>query len=492
MKHLKIDKFIIPSSILLFNGLFWSEKMGLNALIFTLVIIGALARKYKGVYNYPLIATIIGTLVAVVMVVVVNSALSKTVLVLSSFTMAGFFHREDLKFIGFSLLATLRQILSTPAQLLSGLFRNETVSKTAPSVFRNYMNYGVIPTFVFGGFLILYSIANDKFADLVVDYVSMIFGSSDGMNWISFDQVMFFLLSVFVVGALLLKPVKDRFAKHQAAFGDQLKRKRVNYFGYARFKMLALRAEYKVGFIMMIALNALLFLVNLTDIVYVWFSFEPMSASALSRFVHEGTYILILSIFFAMAVLLYYFRGNINFLNGIKPLKYAALIWIIQNTVLATSVGIRNFHYIKEYGLASKRIGVLVFLVLTVIGLLLMWVKIRDRKSIFFLLDRNAWAVYGMLIFLSLFNWDVLMTRYNLSVNSNKQLDVNYLIAKLSDKNLGVLVENWDLMLERAPNREQWIDRTLMNKQRRFLRMQSSYSVLSWNYQDWRVKQLLN
>jgi len=492
MKSSKIEKFIVPACILLFNLLFWSEKMGLNALLFTLVIIAVLLRKYKGGFTFPLIATTGGTLLAAVMVVLNNSDLSKVILLLSSFVMAGFFHRTDLKFIGFSFLSSLRQIISVPIQLGSDLLSNKVRGQSIQGAFSNYMVYGLIPTMVFGLFVMLYSTANDKFADLVFDYIGMIFKPTTGFSLFSFDQVMFFLLSVFVTGVLLLKPIKERFGTLQASCTDNLKRNKGKefYFSTGEFTTLALKKEYQIGLIMMIALNVLLFVVNLTDIAYVWFNFEPMSPSELSKFVHDGTYILIISIFCAMAVLLYYFRGNINFLVGIKPLKYASLVWIIQNAILATSVGIRNYHYIREYGLASKRIGVLVFLVLTVIGLLLMWVKIRDRKSLYFLLDRNAWAVYGMLIFLTLFNWDGLMTRYNLAVNSDKPLDTYYLTDKLSDKNLPLLLEHEALIKSRSVNANV-VNYAIELKKARFLRMQTRYTLLSWNYRDWQVKRYL-
>lgn len=489
MKQLKIDQILVPISILLFNLLFWSEKMGINALLFTSIIIAVLLRKYKGAFTLPLIASIAGTLISAVMVVVNNSELSKVVLILSSFAMAGFFHRADLKFLGFSFLATLRQILSVPAHLLGNLFSQKAVGHSVSKGIVNLSKYGIVPTLIFGFFLTLYCAANDKFANLLSNYIELIFRPATSGSLFSFDQVMFFLLSVFVVGALLLKPKQDRFATAQSKFKDQMDRKRKDYRGFARFQMLDLLQEYKNGLILMIALNVLLFVVNMTDIVFVWFNFEPMSANALSKYVHEGTYILIASILCAMGVLLYFFRGNINFLGGIKPLKYAALAWIIQNVVLATSVGIRNFHYIREYGLASKRIGVLVFLLLTVIGLIFMWVKIRDRKSVFFMLDRNAWAAYGMLIFLTMFNWDGLITRYNLSMNSNNTLDAYYIIHKLSDKNLPLLIEYQASM--KGSKNSYWSESGLHNKLRRFVRMQSRYTILSWNYRDWQVARYL-
>jgi hypothetical protein len=48
----------------------------------------------------------------------------------------------------------------------------------------------------------------------------------------------------------------------------------------------------------------------------VWFENGAFfSAHNRSQAVHESTYVLIFSILLAMAILIFFFRGNINFLN---------------------------------------------------------------------------------------------------------------------------------------------------------------------------------
>jgi hypothetical protein len=78
-------------------------------------------------------------------------------------------------------------------------------------------------------------------------------------------------------------------------------------------------------------------------------------------------------------------------------------------------VFLRNYHYIDFHGLAYKRIGVIVFLALVLVGLVTLFFKIRDKKSFYHLLRVNAWAVLAAFTGLTTVNWDGLITRYNLS-----------------------------------------------------------------------------
>ena len=171
-------------------------------------------------------------------------------------------------------------------------------------------------------------------------------------------------------------------------------------------------------------LNILLCIVNLVDIQHVWLGYEGgLSPIELSNYVHEGTYLLIASIGFAMGILLYFFRRNINFLPNNSFLKNLSYIWIIQNAILALSVGARNIHYISAYGLAYKRLGVFIFLVLTIIGLYTMYLKVRDQLTTYFLIQNNTWALYFVMAFLTMIDWDVEITKYNVSAGNPTYID---------------------------------------------------------------------
>ena len=127
-------------------------------------------------------------------------------------------------------------------------------------------------------------------------------------------------------------------------------------------------------------------------------------------YVHEGTYLLILAILLAMGIILVLFRKNINFIPNNDKLRKLAYFWLAQNVILAFSVGMRNFRYIEFCGLAYKRIGVFIFLILTFYGLKTMHEKISEKKTLHHVIHKNAWVLYLTLIAASCINWDVFIT----------------------------------------------------------------------------------
>lgn len=210
-------------------------------------------------------------------------------------------------------------------------------------------------------------------------------------------------------------------------------------------KILGLKNEYQSALILLILVNVLLCIVNMIDVNWIWFNFKYHRSFNLTQFVHEGTYLLILSILLSMAIMLYFFRGNLNFYPQRKKLIVLSSIWIAQNIILTISVAIRNYHYIHYYGLAYKRIGVIFFLVLTLFGLCTLFLKIRFQKSTYYLLHWNSWSIYAAFILLGLVNWDIIILKNNIQLPYKENLDVEFLLD-LSDKTLPLIDQNKDLL----------------------------------------------
>src|SRR5436190_305225 len=155
---------------------------------------------------------------------------------------------------------------------------------------------------------------------------------------------------------------------------DPLLRKRVRRPHWlAPRAMNPLERERRMGMVLLVVVNALLLVVNVIDISWVWFDFEVPENFSLKQFVHEGTWMLIISILLSILILLHLFRGNLNFYRRTHALKLLASLWIGQNFILGISVFLRNYHYIGFHGLAYKRIGVIVFLALVLVGLVTLY-----------------------------------------------------------------------------------------------------------------------
>ena len=224
----------------------------------------------------------------------------------------------------------------------------------------------------------------------------------------------------------------------KSEFGDaSFILKRTNIKKNRFFKFNDLKNEYKAGIFLLIVLNILILILNLIDINWVWFNFK-WEGQFLKQFVHEGTYLLILSILISIGLVLFFFRENLNFYSKNRTLKYLSYVWIIQNGILTISVAIRNFYYINYFSLAYKRIGVLLFLILTLYGLYTVFNKVKNKKSNFYLFQYNFSALFILLIVSSIVNWDKVIANYNFKHANKSFLELNYL-ADFSDKTLPYL-----------------------------------------------------
>ncbi len=133
--------------------------------------------------------------------------------------------------------------------------------------------------------------------------------------------------------------------------------------------------------------------------------------------------------------------------------KRAAYAWIIQNGILVISVFLRDYYYIHESGLAYKRIGVIFYLVLVLVGLVTVFWKIHKKKTNYFLLRVNAWAVIVLLVVASTIKWDRLIASYNFSQHKNIVIPVDYMVT-LSDEALDLLDQNRVILKEHNSLRE--------------------------------------
>jgi hypothetical protein len=265
------------------------------------------------------------------------------------------------------------------------------------------------------------------------------------------------------------------------------------------FNPLALKDEFKTGIYVFILVNILLAIVNYIDINWIWINFKLPKGMNYSQLVHEGTYLLIFSILLSMAIILYFFKKNQNFYPQNRILKISAFVWIIQNIILVISVAIRNYLYIEEYGLAYKRIGVIFFLILTIIGLITLIIKIEKIKTSYYLLKTNSWSIYYVIILLAVFNWDLIIADYNLNRKSSNVIDKEFLIS-LSNETLPIVYNNLD-KIEKIDNSKilyygyenQILYSTLMNyKIKEFKKEYEKRSILSWNYSDYMAYKKLN
>jgi len=516
MKVATLKIILITAGAVLFNIIFWQEKLAVNALIFDAFVLWSVFYLYPAAFTKPGMKwLLLAHAVALTTVIVHNTVLSKlafsvTLLLVVVFTQ--YLHRS----VWYAAASAIGNYLLFIFSFFENikLIRITGVKSTG---IRKAIRFLIIPLLIAGVFFLLYSFSNAVFQDVVNDIgIAMAKFFNSIFTWFSWDRFGFLLLGLFVTGGLLLKMHSNYFSEKDFSHQDELWRKKNNLLKYkdsAMFDVLslfmgrfangimALRNENVVGIISLAMLNLLVLFINLIDIKYVWFGFTYRPGLDLKSYVHDGTGMLIFSIVLAMAVLLFFFRGNLNFYKKNKWLRYGAYGWIFQNAILVVSVLLRDFYYIQYMGLAYKRIGVLVFLTMVLMGLATVFIKIHQRKTSYYLLRVNGWFAIILLVVSSCINWDELMANYNIAHRDTVPLDMKFLLTlsdktlPLIDKNQQVLDDKKEMVQEEGDylNRSSLSPRQLFEQRKKeFLEEQKKYSWLSWNGTDAYVKSHLS
>ena len=504
----KITYVFLVSLVVMFNFFFWGEKLGVNLPVFLFVsAIAVIMLNGENLKSKTAISTLLAVLYCSAMVLVNNSGYSKFSAIVSFMVFTGYIHRPGLKSVYNAFFTAVAGFLIFPYNVYAELKSASGMYKPVRTVLKIF-KLAFIPVVIFVVFYSIYAYSNpvfnsysNTFWNTIGEYLYKIFIDYPVLRFI------YIFFGLFLVTGILFNRKITVFSDIDSSFLDSLLRNRefkthsrvkplkkrslmYDLFSY-KFKPNTLKLEYKMGLILIVMMNILLMLLNILDIRFTWFGFDAAEVENLAYYVHNGTYLLIFSILLSMAILLYFFRGNQNFYSRNSLLKYGAVLWIFQNAVMAFSVALRNLYYINYYyALSYKRIGVVVFLLLTLTGLVLMFLKIRNRKTTFWLLKANTAAVLAMLLLMSSFSWDYAIAKFNLSNPEKNKVDVEYLL-RLSDDALPVLDKHRDVLnrvyFERRgffsdprDGLEEYSSRVDM-----FIEKQNRYSWLSWNLADY-------
>ncbi|MBL7937837.1 MAG: DUF4173 domain-containing protein [Flavobacteriales bacterium] len=446
-----------------FDRLFWGHDLGLNLLLFIILVALLLLQRYtwKGL-SITARMVLGGALLAGAMVYVQHSVIAMVMAMLALAVGAALAQEPRLRSLFFTGVHSMANAVMVPFGLLRQI-DDVALSRGAPRTGWRWVRMGLLPLLLVLLFTQLYRAGNPKFDHLTAGFMDGLWEIfCDLLEGIFTPHTLFFLFALGTCAALLHRFASGMVAQLEGSWTDALVRTRLRRPHWmAPRAMDPLERERRMGVMLLVAVNALLLVVNVIDINWVWFGFEVPEGFSLKQFVHEGTWLLIISILLSMLLIMYLFRGNQNFYSRNIWLKRLAMLWLAQNFILGISVFLRNYHYISFHGLAYKRIGVIVFLALVLIGLITLYLKVRDRKSLFYMARVNGWAAFAVLIGLTTVDWDSTIVRYNLAHWNKGEIDIdNYL--SMGDKVLPLLYANLDVVemqMERhRMNTVRWVD----------------------------------
>ncbi|SMC84046.1 DUF4153 domain-containing protein [Pedobacter nyackensis] len=531
---LRIDLQLISTLAggILFSLLFWMEKQALNLLIYSLFILVIILLDPEKRKNKKLYLSCGAHLLAAILVVINQSILTIITWYISLAIMVGFVHFQLLRSVFTSLLAAFLQFITAPLNLVKKMMTPYFKDFSFKPVFQ-IIKYIFIPFIALLFFSVLYS-ANPIFSNYMNQITSSIGDLIDTVFYFFFDDLSFLRLMHLILGMLITAAVfislkGINLERFEASFSEQLIRRRRDqknnsfvheiiavFAGSILKRTMALKTENIIGILSFLVLNLLLLSLNVIDVSSLWLGKdESLKSASYSAELHDGTNALILSIIMAMLVILYFFRGNLNFYQKNKTIRVLAYLWIAQNIFLISSVLIRDFNYINALGLTYKRIGVLIFLLLCTIGLITVYLKVAKQKTLFYLCKVNGFVWYVLLPAFGFVNWDASIVRYNINNRNTTALDLDHLLS-FSDKTLPLLNENKQLLSKYLNNSsyayEMVYDTTTQRNirkentdmeqlkgfekdlNRRIDNFKETYKRTtwrSWNYRDWKTQQYL-
>ena len=487
---------VVFVSAIILTGLFYRQYIGLNLVLFEVAFIAWLiiSKQLRFSSQNEIISTL-GLFLTGVFTVITHSTYVYFIHFFALFVFIGVLNYSTVRSLATAYGLSIIAMFMAPVEFIKRFFSSEIKGFKMGQVLWKSRIF-LIPLFIIAIFVLIYSFSNAVFGDIVADVgeklqkmITFVFQDID------FLLIFTFLFSLLISAFLLIRIRNHGIEKAEGGANENLVRRKERLKRI--FSLTALKSEYKAGIFLLIALNTLLLIVNAIDIYWVWFNFE-WDGETLKEFVHAGTYLLILSILISIAVVLYFFRGNLNFYKQNSFLKKLTYAWLIQNGILALSVAIRNYWYIQHFNLAYKRIGVIVFLLVTVYGLYTVVRKIQHRKSGFFLIKSNAMAIYIAFVLTSFVNWDGLIAKYNFAHADSAYLHLEYL-ADFSDKTLPILDRSLDDLnaMKQQQNEKFGYDpndvrpgryvKKIERRKQSFKETWESKNFLSWNLPEYRA-----
>jgi len=492
---MKRNQFILITTLvaIIFTLLFYKNNLGINLLIFEWLLIPLIIYLNKPLTPNLLSRTLIASLfISSIMVVIINTPWTIFINLALLLTTSSVLSFRDYRCFAYCSIDTFAKIFTTHFANQNFIDQAKNRSKLSTILLKIFL-FGIVPLISIIVFFLIYVGASSKFADSMNPFFKFLNNIYQELNII---LILVFLLGIVVSNVLLRKSQSIGLLKIDETSSDYLIRKRK--YHYFPFKKTGLKNQTLMGVITLISLNILILIFNIIDIKTVWFF--TWDGNFLKEFVHQGTWLLIFSIILSSLIAILFFKDNLNFYSKNKWLKNLTIVWIIQNIIMTISVIIRNYWYITYFGLAYKRIAVLFFLILAIIGLITIIIKITNKKSIYYLLRINSYSLLLVLVLSSFVDWNIIIAKYNF-LNADKSfIEYRFMGSILEPSALPYTIKTKEelkridsLQIKTMPFNTQdnyfWDSDTyyheLLIKKAEFINNYQSQNPLEWNLSDY-------
>lgn len=478
---MKIRDILIAIGAIAFSILFYQQWAGINYSLFSILLIVGLGIAQPSVAkNSNWWWCVAAVLFSAISMALYGSTLAFISLIFSWSMLSAFTYRPKSSAV-LNFAQSLFSIpISVPQSIRGWYLKGGRKSQKGNTNLKHWYIYVLVVVIVLI-FIILYAQASSAFSE-VLNKIDLSFIS---IGWI-ITTILGFIVCTILIRHKRIKLI-DLYEKKWAAPLVAL------LYQPSQEQSEKLTVERKAGGLLLLLLNIVLLVVNASDIVFLSEGVELNTRTSFSALVHQGVEALIASIVFAVAILLFFFRGQLNFDRKAKALYFLALLWIAQNLILIATSGIKNTLYIEFFGgLTYKRIGVYYYLILSIIGLIVTAYKLYTKKPNWFLMRVNFTVFFAIMVASSIVHWDGVITNYNMQqAKANaKDPDIHYM-TRLGYHNLPQLID-WAKEVKSDPFKTHQLSKeqietlsdNIAHKAHWFIRSFEENDWQSWNYQS--------
>ena len=444
---------------ILFSLLFYGQRLGINILLFSIVaVVAVLIIRPETKTNKSLIFSAGLYVLSAIFVFTVNSLLAITTCILAFIVFAG-------SISGIKNAVYVQWLNGIYQSTLGVLHSKMSPNKDIPEVKSNHNYKFIILTIaIVTTLIVVFATLYGKANPIIGEWIAAI-----NIDFINFNWILTTAMGYYLLINLTSKAELDVLTTIDREATTSLLEQPIS-----DSKADKLNKENILGTILLGALNALILLFITTDIWYVLH--DPLGdAATLSTTVHDGVSALITSIIIAITTILILFRGDLNFYKKSETLRRFTYVWIALNIVIILLTAYKNYMYSSGFGLTYKRIGVFIYLALCIAGMITTYVKIARKNNLLFIVKANTRIAFIILIMVSGFSWDRVITTYNL--NELETPDIEYLLS-MGDTNGDLLhafakahpekpmnltsIENRYEQWQSSLSKETWQSRTLL------------------------------
>jgi Domain of unknown function (DUF4173) len=237
----------------------------------------------------------------------------------------------------------------------------------------------------------------------------------------------------------------------------------------------------------LILFNLLFAVQTVLDIVYLWAGVALPDGMTYATYAHRGAYPLIVTALLAAGFILH--ATDVEQTPQRKRLVDALIvIWTAQNLILVLSSILRLDRYVEAYSLTYWRVAAFVWMGLVAAGLLLILIRIVQRRSNGWLIHMNLITLASVLYLCSFVNFAAIVADYNVADShemggKGPTLDTDYLVS-LGPQAIPAIdrflaIRQPASLVERRDTLAHW-RRAALNSWR------------AWTFRGWRLKRYLD